>query len=92
MPCSKVCFASYADAKRSASKAQRCRLRPYLCPVCQQYHVTSMTPKEHRALRKRIREHKQMPEDEVFADRKRFSAESEERDRERFENLTGKVT
>lgn len=89
MPCSKVCFASHADARRSASNAKGGRLRPYLCPVCRQYHVTSMTPREHRALRKRIREHQQMDPNDVVADRIRAEAKREENERKRFEAITG---
>ena len=72
MPCTKICFPSHADARHAASRSGGLKLRPYQCPICKCYHLSSMSAKERRALRKRIREHKKMPVSAVACERERF--------------------
>ena len=55
--CTKVQFASFADAKRAAQKSKR-RLVPYSCKLCGAHHLTSMTKKDLRKARKLSRSRK----------------------------------
>lgn len=89
MPCSKTAYPSRADAKRSADRASNRKLRPYPCPICNNYHLTSMSKREMRQVRKRVREFAGMSHKQVVHERKKAQAKQRKRDRELFELVTG---
>jgi len=52
----KIPYASRQDAMRAADKASAEKQQtPYVCSVCRNWHLTSMTPADQRKLKRRIR-------------------------------------
>lgn len=55
MQCSKVTYLSKTHANETANRMRKCkrtkkagRLRPYICPQCGKYHLTSKDEKQYK--------------------------------------------
>lgn len=93
MPCKKYAYPSRADAKRASDKCAGVKLRVYQCPLCLDYHLTSMTSREMRAARKRQRKIKKLSAPDVIIERSKIEEERSERRREYFDKLVlGNIT
>jgi hypothetical protein len=88
MACSKFSYPSRADAIRGADRSNHVKLKPYVCPICAQYHLTSMSSAQRRSERKRLRLMKKMPLDELKECRKQAEKDRDEHHRARFDVIT----
>jgi hypothetical protein len=68
-PCRKVKFAREADAahhiekkRRTARKPQPNPARPYFCPYCNNWHITSEEPAQERLVRNLMQENAKLAE------------------------------